>query len=87
MVGTDTKENSQYLLRNAVTDYSVVGYTGVSSWVKALDRAELDKEKDACSGTTGVWKGSLSEELLPRGLYAPVFSSVVLSNHFPVPFP
>ena len=70
-----------------MTDYSVVGYTGVSSWVKALDRAELDKEKDACSGTTGVWKGSLSEELLPRGLYAPVFSSVVLSNHFPVPFP
>ena len=46
------KENSQYLLRNAVTDYSVVGYTGVSSWVKALDRAELDKEKDACSGNT-----------------------------------
>jgi hypothetical protein len=52
------KENSQYLLRNAVTDYSVVGYTGVSSWVKALDRAELDKEKDACSGTTGVWKAA-----------------------------
>jgi hypothetical protein len=29
-------------------DYSVVGYAGVSSWVKALDREELDKEKDAC---------------------------------------
>ncbi len=62
-------------------------YHGRGLQSETLDRAKPDKEKDACSEPPGVWKAALREELLRRGLYAPVFSSVVLSNHFPVPFP
>jgi hypothetical protein len=54
---------------------------------ETLDRGGVGQRKRRLQRTTGVWKGSLREELLPRGLYAPVFSSVVLSNYFPVPFP